>query len=231
MNILITGTTGIAEATAVLAREAGHSAFLAGLPAYDFTHADAAESALRDAIAEMGNVEALFNVAGASGRRLGDGPLHDCTDEGWRFTLDANLTTVFHMSRTVIRYWLANKRPGVIVNMASVLANHPESTHFATHAYAAAKGAVIALTKSMASYYAAHNIRVNAIAPGLVRTPMSARAQGDSGILALMRCKQPLAKDLLPAEDIAHAALFLLSPNSRYITGEVLSVDAGWRLT
>jgi NAD(P)-dependent dehydrogenase (short-subunit alcohol dehydrogenase family) len=231
MNILITGTTGIAEATAGLAQAAGHRVYLAGLPAYDFTYAEATETALRDAIAEMGNVEALFNVAGASGRRLGDGPVHDCTDEGWRFTLDANLTTVFYVSRTVIRYWLANKRPGVVVNMASVLAGHPESTHFATHAYAAAKGAVIALTKSMASYYAAHDIRVNAIAPGLVRTPMSARAQSDSGILALMRCKQPLAKDLLPAEDIAQAALFLLSPQSRYITGEVLTVDAGWRLT
>lgn len=231
MNILITGTTGIAEATAELARAAGHSVFPAGLPAYDFTLAEAAGAALRDAIAALGNVEALFNVAGASGRRLGDGPVHDCTDEGWRFTLDANLTTVFQVSRTVIRYWLANKRPGVILNMASVLATHPESTHFATHAYATAKGAVIALTKSMASFYAADNIRVNAIAPGLVRTPMSARAQADSGILTLMRSKQPLAKDLLPAGDVAQAALFLLSPESRYITGEVLTVDAGWRLT
>jgi NAD(P)-dependent dehydrogenase (short-subunit alcohol dehydrogenase family) len=231
MNLLITGTTGIAAATAELARAQGHRVFLAGLPAYDFTNPDAAEQALRDAIAEVDLVDALFNVAGASGRRLGDGPLHDCTTDGWRFTLDANLTTTFHVSRAVLRYWLANKRQGVIVNMASVLAHHPESTHFATHAYAAAKGAVIALTRSMASYYAPHRIRVNAIAPGLVRTPMSARAQADSRILALMASKQPLAQDLIPAADIARAALFLFSPDARYITGQVLSVDAGWTLS
>ena len=118
-----------------------------------------------------------------------------------------------------------------IVNIASVLADHPESTHFATHAYAAAKGGLIALTKSMASYYAPHNIRVNAIAPGLVRTPMSARAQSDSRILKFIQSKQPLAHDLLSAEDVARSALFLLSPESRYITGEVLTIDAGWRFS
>lgn len=231
MNILVTGTTGIAAATAELGRGLGHQVFLAGLPTYDFTSPASAESAMQDAIAEYGAIDGLFNVAGASGRRFGDGPVHECSDDGWRFTLDTNLTTAFHVSRAVLQYWIANKRAGAIVNIASVLVDHPESTHFATHAYAAAKGGLIALTKSMASYYATYNIRVNAIAPGLVRTPMSARAQSDSRILKFIQSKQPLAHDLLSAEDVARSALFLMSPESRYITGEVLTIDAGWRFS
>ena len=76
-------------------------------------------------------------------------------------------------------YWLDNGRPGTILNMASVLAFSPEAQHFATHAYAASKGAIISMSRAMAAYYAPHKIRVNVIAPGLVRTPMSARAQSD----------------------------------------------------
>ena len=111
---------------------------------------------------------------------------------------------------------------GAIVNMASVLALSPEAGHFATHAYAASKGAIISLTRTMAAYYAPHKIRVNAVAPGLVRTPMSARAQKDPVILELMKTKQPLCEDLIEAEDVARAALFLLSDQSRFITGEIL---------
>ena len=80
----------------------------------------------------------------------------------------------------------------------------------------------------MAAYYAPHKIRVNVIAPSLVRTPMSARAQQDPHILELMRRKQPLVEDLLAAEDVARAALFLLSDEARVITGDVLEVDGGW---
>jgi NAD(P)-dependent dehydrogenase (short-subunit alcohol dehydrogenase family) len=120
---------------------------------------------------------------------------------------------------------------GVILNMASVLAESPEPKFFATHAYAASKSALIGLTQAMAAYYAQVKIRVNAIAPGLTRTPMSARAQRDLDILDFLRVKQPLSEDLIEAEDVARAAVFLLSDEARYITGEVLSVDAGWRVS
>ena len=122
----------------------------------------------------------------------------------------------------------ANGLRGVVLNMASVLALAPSAQHFATHAYAASKGAILGLSKAMAAYYAPHKIRVNVIAPSLVRTPMSARAQQDPQILELMRRKQPLVEDLLPAEDVARAALFLLSDEARVITGDVLQVDGGW---
>jgi len=83
----------------------------------------------------------------------------------------------------------------------------------------------------MAAYYAPHKIRVNALAPALVRTPMSTRAQHDQTILDFIQTKQPLSQDLIEADDVARAAVFLLSDEARYITGEVLTVDAGWRVS
>jgi NAD(P)-dependent dehydrogenase (short-subunit alcohol dehydrogenase family) len=80
----------------------------------------------------------------------------------------------------------------------------------------------------MASYYAPHKIRVNVIAPALIRTPMSRRAQETPEVLELMNTKQPLVEDLIEAEEVARAALFLLGDDARVITGDVLTVDAGW---
>ncbi len=186
-------------------------------------------------VAQFGRIDALFNVAGISGRRFGDGPIHECSVEGWQTTFDNNAKTTFLMCREVLNQMLQQTVVrtvcGSIVNMASVLALSPEADHFATHAYAASKGAIISLTRAMAGYYAPHKIRVNAVAPGLVRTPMSARAQNDPVILELMKTKQPLGEDLLAAEDIAEAALFLLGDKARSITGEILTVDGGWQVS
>ena len=83
----------------------------------------------------------------------------------------------------------------------------------------------------MAAYYAPRKIRVNVIAPSLIRTPMSRRAQENPEILELMETKQPLCKDLIEAEEVARAALFLLGDDARMITGDVLTVDAGWSVS
>ncbi|MBI5282528.1 MAG: SDR family oxidoreductase [Candidatus Solibacter usitatus] len=243
---LITGAGGIGAATARLAAVYGAKVFVCGLEdedcrqvaaecgggyhVGDLSEPAAAETAVARCITELGPVDALFNVAGASGRRFGDGPLHLVSDDGWEKTFDSNLRTAFLMSRSVLRRMIA-RHQGAILNMASVTAYAPESKHFATHAYAAAKGAVIALTRSMASYYAQHGIRVNAIAPGLVRTPMSLRAQTDEAILQMMKTRQPLAGSLLEPDDIARAAVFLLGPGSQMITGQVLGVDGGWEVS
>jgi NAD(P)-dependent dehydrogenase (short-subunit alcohol dehydrogenase family) len=115
--------------------------------------------------------------------------------------------------------------------MGSVLVEAPEPRHFATHAYTAAKGAVEAMSRSMAAYYAPHGIRVNVIAPGMARTPAGERTQGAPELQEFMRRKQPLTGGMIEVDDIARAALFLLSSSARAITGQVLTVDAGWRLT
>jgi len=231
MVLLITGTTGIAEATGRLASERGHAIFLAGLPDFDLTTQGAAERALEQCVALHGRVDGVFNVAGASGRSQGDGPLHECSGEGWRYTMETNLTTTFHTCRAVLRYWLEHKQPGAVLNMSSISALSPEPRYFAAHAYAAAKGAILSLTRAIAAYYAPYGIRANCIAPGLVRTPMSRRAQADPAILEFIRGKQPLSGGILEPEDVARAALFLLSEDARHITGEVLGVDGGWAVS
>lgn len=245
-TLLITGNTGIAASAARLAAAQGARVFVCGLDAEqgtalaaeiggasyagDLTRAEHAETCVAHCLERFGHIDALFNVAGASGRRHGDGPLHLITDEGWDWTVDVNLKSMFLVSRSVLRRMMA-RRSGAIVNMATVTAYSPEPESFATHAYAAAKGGVIAMTKAMAAYYAPHGIRVNAVAPGLVKTPMSLRAQHDEKIVEQMRHKQPLAQGLLDPEDIAHAALFLLGDEARHITGQVLGVDGGWAVS
>ncbi len=229
MILIITGATGIAESTAECATREGHSVFVVGRDLTgDLRDEAVSEQAVTACLERYGRVDGLFNVAGISGRRFGDGPLHECSVEGWTETLDNNARTTFLMSRAVLRHWIATTSPGVILNMASVLAFSPEPRHFASHAYAASKGAILSMTTAMAAYYAPHGIRVNAIAPGVVRTPMSARAQTEAAILEFIEAKQPLSHGMLAAEDIARAALFLLGEHSRHITGTVLTVDGGW---
>ena len=244
-SVLITGSTGIAEATALRAVEAGAKVFIVSRTAENaealakkcggrsFAADLVAPDAADKAVASCGQVDALFNVAGISGRKFGDGPLHECTEAGWDTTLDANVKSMFLMCRAAQNRMLkqpvaANGLRGTILNMASVLGFAPQAGHFATHAYAASKGAILGMSKSMAAYYAPHKIRVNVIAPALIRTPMSARAQNDPAILALMKTKQPLAEDLIDADDVARAAIFLLGDDSRMVTADALTVDAGW---
>ncbi len=250
---LISGASGIAAATARLAGEEGAGVFAVSLDgaecealasqvpglryaAADLTDAAAVERAVARCLECFGRIDALYNVAGASGRRYGDGPLDQCSEEGWDRTLAVNLKSMFLLSRCVLRQMLRqpvgpNGLRGTVLNMGSVSAFSPQADYFATHAYAAAKGGVVSLSLAMAAYYAPRKIRVNVIAPGLVRTPMSLRAQGDAEIMEYMKKKQPLAGGILEAEDVARASIFLLSDESRHITGQVLAVDGGWRVS
>jgi NAD(P)-dependent dehydrogenase (short-subunit alcohol dehydrogenase family) len=113
--------------------------------------------------------------------------------------------------------------------MSSVLAFSPSPHYFATHGYAAAKAAVIGLTKSAAAYYAPANIRFNVLAPALVATPMSQRAQEDQQILEFITTKQPLDGGRIgQPRDLDAAAVYFMSDGSRFVTGQVLAVDGGW---
>ena len=122
----------------------------------------------------------------------------------------------------------ANGLRGTILNMASALVRSPDPHHFNTHAYTASKAAIAGLSLAMAAYYAPHKIRVNAIAPSLVRTALTRRAQGDELLLEYVRSRQPLSDGMIEPDEVAQASVFLLSDESRNITGELITVDGGW---
>lgn len=198
----------------------------------DATDPKSMEKAIQLAHDTFGNVTGLFHVAGGSGRKFGDGPLDSITLEGWNKTMELNLTSLMLSNKAMVNYFLSHKNPGVILNMGSVLGFSPSPHHFVTHAYAAAKSAIIGFSKSIAAYYASENIRVNVIAPGLFATPMAKRAVEDGEILNFLKTKQPLDGGRPGvSEDINNAVLMFLSPSSQFITGQVLAVDGGWTVS
>lgn len=200
-----------------------------GVIACDVTDAAAIDRALAEVEDQLGGLDVVVNVVGISGRSVGDGPIHECTDEAWDRVMDVNARSVFLVCRSAIPRL---GRGASIVNVTSVLAATGDASGlFATHAYAASKGAIISLTRAMAATYATDGIRVNAVAPGLVRTPMSGRAQHDEGVLRVTGARQPLTGALIEPESVAAAVAFLASAASDAITGAVVPVDGGWLTT
>jgi NAD(P)-dependent dehydrogenase (short-subunit alcohol dehydrogenase family) len=251
---LVTGSTGMAASAAraiaaeggrvfIVSRTADHAAALAaeigdagGTAAWqagDVSREPDVEAAVGACADQFGRLDAVYSAAGVSGRRYGDGPLHEATLEGWETVLATNARSQFLVCRAAVRRMLDQEpdsggQRGVILTMSSTLASHPAPVHFATHAYAASKGAIEALTRAAAAYYGPHGIRINALAPGLIATPMSLRAQEDPAILGYLRGKQPLAGGPIGADDVTRVALFLLSGEARMVTGQVVAVDGGW---
>jgi len=178
-----------------------------------------------DPFPELEFLDALVCAHGMSGRRFGDGPVDECTEEGWTTVIDANLTSVFRYAKQAIPALRANGG-GAIVTVSSVLGLVGGDAGFATHAYAAAKAGVIGLTRAMAVHYAPEGIRCNAVAPGLIATPMSERAQNDESIVGRLGELQPLTGSFGAPEDVAGACLYLAT--APFVTGAVLTVDGGW---
>ncbi len=244
--LLITGSSGIAAAVA-RAWAAEDSVFVfgineiecrsladeldAGHSVGDVRDEVAVQHAVADCLDRYGRIDALMNVAGISARSLGDGPLHQCTPEAWDTVMDLNAKGTFLTCREVLGWWSKNRQAGSILNTGSVLTHYPQREHFSTAGYAASKGAIEAMSVAAAAYYAPEGIRINVIAPGLVHTPMTARARGNSEIMKYMVHKQPLRKGLLTAEDVAKTACFLLRKDSSPITGQIVAVDAGWSVS
>lgn len=198
----------------------------------DATSSETAAQLISKTVERFGDITGLYHVAGGSGRSKGDGPLHEITDAGWAYTCELNLSSIVYSNRAAIQQFRNQGSGGVLLNMGSVLGFSPEPTHFASHGYAATKSAVIGFTKSIASYYASENIRANVIAPALVATPMSERAQSNSQIVEFINKKQPLDGGRLGVpEDLDEATLFLLGDGSKFVTGQVLAVDGAWSVT
>jgi meso-butanediol dehydrogenase/(S,S)-butanediol dehydrogenase/diacetyl reductase len=178
-----------------------------------------------DEFPELDRLDALFCAHGISGRRFGDGPVEECTEEGWDAVLDANLKSVFLYCKRSIPL-LRAAGGGAIVTLSSALGLVGGDDDFATHAYAASKAGIVGLTRAMAVTYAKDGIRCNVIASGLIETPMSRRVQDDPRIRARLPELVPLTGGLGGPEDVAAAAVYLAT--APFVTGAVLAVDGGW---
>jgi NAD(P)-dependent dehydrogenase (short-subunit alcohol dehydrogenase family) len=175
--VIIGGTAGIGLAAAesfikrgaqvVIVGKAGSADQASGIVSSnaileaDATQEDTATKVINLCTSIYGELHGLYHVAGGSGRSMGDGPLHELTTEGWNKTFDLNLTALMHSNQAAIKQFVKQGKGGTILNISSVLAFSPAPTHFSTHAYAAAKSAVIGFSKSVASYYVKDNIRVH----------------------------------------------------------------------
>lgn len=248
--LILGGTGGMGWAAAALMLDHGAQVFVTGrdlkdvdtinqknIPnlfalAQDATISGNAETAIHLCHEKFGFITGLYHVAGASGRSYGDGPLHEMTDEGWDMTLLMNLKSIMMSNRAMIRYWLEYKLPGSILNIGSILGLSPSPKYFYTHAYAAAKSGVIGFTRSVASYYASQNIRVNLLVPSLINTPMSQRAMHNDEIMHFIKTKQPLDGGRVGTPDDCNgAALYFMSDYSKFTTGQVLCIDGGWAIS
>lgn len=254
---LVTGSTGLAAAAGLRFAAEGGRVFVvsrteanarglaeritarrgqAAWVAADLTDEAVVDAAVTACMERFGRIDGLFSVAGGSGRRFGDGPIHSVGRQGWDRTLELNLTTQALVCRSVVAR-MRDQTPngsgtrGSILLMGSVTATDPAPEFFATHAYAAAKGALTALMTTMAAAYLPDRIRVNVVAPGLTETPMARRAAGDEAIRAYSARKQPLAGALMDPDEVAHAAVYFLSDESRAVTGQLLKIDGGWSVS
>jgi NAD(P)-dependent dehydrogenase (short-subunit alcohol dehydrogenase family) len=175
-------------------------------------------SAVDDLVARHGPVRGLVNVVG--GALAPDwGPAFDVTRADWRRTIALNLETAMFVSQAVARRMAADGG-GSVVCLSSTSGIGASPFH---SAYGAAKGALVSLVRTLALEWAQHDIRVNAIAPGTIRTP---RAGEDPGDAERDRRGVPLARRG-DATEIAAAALFLVSDLASYVTGQCLPVDGG----
>lgn len=189
--------------------------------AADVTRATGCEAMVRAAVDAFGTVDILVNNVGLA--QLGT--VVDTTEEAWDRALDINLRSAFLASKYAVPV-MAAQGAGAIVNMASISALRGDGTV----AYSAAKGGLIAMTVDMAYSHGRQGIRVNAIAPGHITTPMvlSVSAPGArAGFMNAMRAEAGLLGTPGTGWDVAWAAAFLASDEARWITGAVLPVESG----
>jgi len=225
--IVVGGTSGIGAGTALRLAELGAQVLAAGLRATG-THAPVHERircieldvtdgpAVQAVLSTESSIDVLVNCAGISRDRA------EYELDVFQHVLDVNLTSIMRACSVAVP--ALSRARGCIVNVASMFSTFGSADR---PAYAASKGGVVQLTKSLAQSYAAANVRVNAVAPGWIVTPLSEGLSRDEEASRRIMDRTPLGHWGQPA-DVADAIVFLCSPAARYITGVTLPVDGGY---
>ena len=240
---MVTGSRGIAAALVAQLSGKDYSIFIiggeeqdctslstqfpqvVGYSAIDIRDEALITDAFEQAVKQLGGMDHVVSIVGGSGRSFGDGAIEDISKSAWNQTLDLNLTTAFLTAREAIKYF-KNNGGGSLVLTSSVLATSPSPEFFRTHAYAVAKGGINTLVKTLSAAYLGDSIRVNAVAPSLVATPMAARAAQNPEIAGFTKRKQPFAPEQLSADQVAAAYVYLIE--SQGVTGQIIEIDGGW---
>lgn len=177
------------------------------------------DQAMAGAIAGLGHVDLLVNNAGLALKKLA----LDITPEEWDAVMDTDLSGAFFMTQRMGRHLIATKRPGLIISIAST---HGMVALEERLAYGIAKAGVMHMTRMLAYEWAAHGIRLNAIAPGRVNTPSREVSLVDPAFKERMLARVPL-KRFAESGEVAAAVCYLASPAAEYITGQTLVMDGG----
>lgn len=207
------GSDGPQQAQALDAQYPGRCAFLP----VDVTSTEQVDALVAAAVGRFGRLDGVFNNAGIGGMS----PAEQYPDADYLRVIDINLNGVFRVARAALRQMYA-QGSGSIVNCASILGVFGQS---ATAAYTAAKGGVVNLTRTLALEGAAHGVRVNALGPGYIDTPLLAGL--DPAMREALIGLHPLGRLGRP-EEIASATVFLLSEEASFVTGAHLLVDGGF---
>ncbi|WP_127586244.1 SDR family NAD(P)-dependent oxidoreductase [Paenibacillus koleovorans] len=185
----------------------------------DVSNAEQVQQAVDRTVAEFGRIDIVVNNAGIAWEE----PFLDIKESNWRKMIDVNLNGMFLVAQRTSRQMVAQNEGGVILNMASTNGIVGEA-HYAH--YNASKGGVVLLTKTMAIELGPHSIRVNAVCPGYIQTPMTEAIDDAAKVADYIRTKIPLGRAGKP-RDIAGVFAFLASDDAAFITGESLVVDGG----
>ena len=204
------------EAADDIAKEYGGQVEI--IPA-DLTQVQQFPDIIKRTLSRFGRLDIFVNNDGSNIRKS----FLEVTEEDFQQVMEIQLKSAYFMAQTVAKE-MVRAGSGKIINLASLTSKIAVPN---ISVYGAAKGGIFSLTKSMALELAPHNINVNAVAPGYVRTAMTEAAFKDKDRYDWMLSRIPLAR-FGTAEDIGNTVLFLASPASDYLTGEVIYVDGGW---
>ena len=188
----------------------------------DVSKKEEVENMVGQAIDKWGKVDVLVNNAGVIKFK----PFIELTEEEWDRTLDVNLKGYFLCAQAAAKEMI-KKKSGIIINIASVEMGQVGNGMPNIVDYCASKGGVVAMTEALTVELAPYNIRVNAISPGAIETPMSEAAKENPQLLEQVLAKIPMRRMGKP-EEVSNLVLFLASDESSYINGSTIVIDGGW---